>query len=136
MATADEKKVLPGDGDAGGDDAEAREDSTAHVFHVLESRAGVFKKFLAPDEKYKGILTELGIEVFDAKKANHKNAILSNALYAGRIRVTVKDDKTTASFTVLCAPGKLGTAPSAIVGKKLYSNEIVAASIPRKRNLI
>jgi hypothetical protein len=136
MATADEKEVLGGDGDVGGKDEEAKEDSTAYVYHILESRKGVFKKFLAPDEKYKGVLTELGIEVYDPKKDNSKNAILSNALYAARIRVTLKDDKTTASLTLLCAPEKLGTALTAIIGKKIYSYEIVAASIPRKRSLV
>jgi hypothetical protein len=136
MASDDQKKVVPGDGDIGGKDDEAREDSTAHVYHVLESRKGVFKKFLAPDEKYKGVLKELGIEVFDPKKASSQNAILSNSLFAGRIRVTLKDDKTTASLMLLCAPAQLGTAPTALLGKKIYEYEIVGASIPRKRTLV
>jgi len=135
MATAGEKKALPGDGDIGAPDSEAREDSIEHSFFVVPATSGRFKKFLAPAEKYANVLTELGIEKFDPTQANSKKAFTWSGLYAPKIRVTLKDDKTTASLTLFCSINKLGTALEAIVGKKVYSYTILSASVPRKQTL-
>lgn len=130
---ADPKKILPG-GDLGAPADEARKDSTEYKFYVLKAKGGVLKKFLAPVAKYQDIKDNLGIEDFDGSK--HGAAIRSSGIRVPRLRITVKDDKDTATLMVLCALDKLATALTNLPKDKCYGKEIIGAELPGKRVLV
>lgn len=130
---ADPKKVLPG-GDLGAPADEARKDSPEYAFHVVKGKGGVLKKFLAPVDKYKDIKDNLGIELFDGAK--HGAAIKSGSIRVPRLRITIQDEKDTATLTVLCALDKLAGAITNLTKDKCYNKTIINADLTGKRILI
>jgi hypothetical protein len=130
---ADPKKILPG-GDLGAPADEARKDSAEYKFYVVKGKGGALKKFLGPVAKYQDIKDNLGIEEFDGSK--HAAAVRSGGIAVPRIRLTIQDEKDTASISVFCALDKLATALTNLPKDKCYGKTILAADLSRKRVLI
>lgn len=97
-----------------------------HTFLVVSTN----HMFVAPNEKYKDLLTDLGLKDIDTDLAARENAV---KLKQGSGFVNIKcRTKAGATLSLACDPAKLGSAIKAIRNNKVYGEDIVWSYIPRK----
>lgn len=97
-----------------------------HVFKVKSTN----HVFSAPNDKYKDLLGDLGLEDIDTDLAKREDGI---RLKQGTGFVYIKcRTKAGATLSLVCDPEKLGSAIKNIRNNKIYDEDIVWSYIPRK----